>query len=212
MKLTDYTILREGNKSQCPICNKWFSALGLASHFHRKHNPLATQYFKNIGGWNKGLTKHSDERIKEMAEKVSNTLMGKPGHVPNAETKAKTSASMKKAHAEGRAHNIGSSRWNNEPSYPEKFFMTVIENEFEDKNYEREKSFKRFSLDFAWVEKRKCIEIDGEQHQRFEEYKLRDERKDAALISEGWQVLRISWKEMYSNPKHWIQVAKDFIH
>lgn len=34
----------------------------------------------------------------------------------------KISESMKKAHAEGRAWNIGKSRWNNEPSYPEKFF------------------------------------------------------------------------------------------
>lgn len=28
---------------------------------------------------------------------------------------------MKLAHKEHRAHNIGQSRWNNEPSYPEKF-------------------------------------------------------------------------------------------
>ena len=34
---------------------------------------------------------------------------------------------MKRAHAEGRAHNIGTCRWNNEPSYPEQFFMKVIE-------------------------------------------------------------------------------------
>jgi len=69
---------------------------------------------------------------------------------------------MTKAHKEGRAHNIGESRWNNEPSYPERWFMKVIENEFEDKNYTREYPFHRFSLDFAWIEKKKCIEIDGD--------------------------------------------------
>jgi len=46
-------------------------------------------------------------------------------------TKDKMSKAMKKAHAEGRAHNIGTSRWNNEPSWPEQFFMKVIENEFQ---------------------------------------------------------------------------------
>ena len=78
------------------------------------------------------------------------------------EQKKHVSDMMKKAHAEGRAHNIGESRWNNKPSYPEKWFMTVIKNNFEDQNYIREFPFHRFSLDFAWVHKKKCIEIDGE--------------------------------------------------
>lgn len=54
------------------------------------------------------------------------------------ETKKKISASMKKAHAEGRAHNIGECRWNNELSYPEQWFMKVLKNEFgleKDKDY-----------------------------------------------------------------------------
>ena len=51
----------------------------------------------------------------------------------NKETKDKISNSMKIAHNEGRAWNIGKSRWNNEPSYPEIFFMEVINNEFTNK-------------------------------------------------------------------------------
>jgi len=42
--------------------------------------------------------------------------------------------------------------------------MEVIKNEFENKNYERELPFHRFSLDFAWTELKRCIEIDGKQH------------------------------------------------
>ena len=210
MKLTDYEILRKGNKSQCPVCNVWFSFRGLPSHFHRTHNPNAKLPSHKVVAWNKGLTK-SDPRVANLAERVSKTLSGRPGQPMSEAQKKKVSEGMKKAHAEGMAHNIGSSRWNNEPSYPEKFFMKVIENEFEDKNYVRELPFKRFSLDFAWVEKRKCIEIDGEQHERFADYKARDQRKDEALKAEGWQVLRISWKEMYNNPKYWIRVAKEFI-
>lgn len=118
---------------------------------------------------------------------------------------------MKKAHKEGRAHNIGSSRWNNEPSYPEIFFMKVIQNEFNDKNYCREYPFGKYSLDFAWVEKKRCIEIDGEQHERFEEYRKRDEQKDKLLIENNWKVLRIKWKDLYKNTKEIIKAAKDFI-
>ena len=121
------------------------------------------------------------------------------------------SESMKKAHKEGRAWNIGMSRWNNKSSYPEKFFMKVIKNEFDDKNYQREYNVGIYSLDFAWVDKKKVIEIDGAQHQRFEEYKERDKRKDQFLIKEGWKILRIPWKNMYHHPQKEIQRCKNFI-
>ena len=118
---------------------------------------------------------------------------------------------MKKAHKEGRAWNIGKSRWNNKHSYPEEFFIQVINNEFEDKNYVCEYPLETFSLDFAWLEKKKCIEIDGDQHQRFKEYKERDMRKDECIYKNGWKVLRIEWKQMFKDTKTWIKIAKDFI-
>jgi very-short-patch-repair endonuclease len=46
-------------------------------------------------------------------------------------------------------------------SYPEKWFMCVIKNEFKDKNFVREYPFIKYSLDFAWPHKKICIEIDG---------------------------------------------------
>lgn len=124
----------------------------------------------------------------------------------------KVSESMKKAHAEGRAWNIGKSRWNNERSYPEKFFIKVIENEFFDKKYENEYPIGIYSADFCWPHLKKVIEIDGDQHQRFEEYIERDKRKDEFLTSEGYQILRVVWKEMYNNPKEKIKECYEFIH
>lgn len=96
-------------------------------------------------------------------------------------------------------------------SYPEEFFTKVIENEFEDKNYEYNYSFFQYRLDFAWVEKKKCIEIDGQQHQTNPIQAQSDKRKDEKLLENGWQVLRISWKEMFNSPKEWIEKAKQFI-
>jgi very-short-patch-repair endonuclease len=150
---------------------------------------------------------HSEEVKKVLSEKSkANNPMKKKEH------RDKLSEAMKKAHSEGRAHNIGMSRWNNKPSWPETFFMKVIQNEFADKDYRREYPFSKYSLDFVWLEKRKVIEIDGDQHDRFEEQKERDTRKDLLLKEEGFEILRIKWKDMHADPKKWIGVAYDFIH
>ena len=129
----------------------------------------------------------------------------------DASVNAKISESMKTAHKEGRAWNIGKSRWNNEPSWPEQFFIQVINNEFNDKNYTREHPIGVYSIDFAWVEKKLAIEIDGDQHQRFESYRERDARKDKLLADNGWKILRIVWKDMYKDTKKHIKMAKEFI-
>jgi very-short-patch-repair endonuclease len=130
------------------------------------------------------------------------------------EVREKISASMKKAHAEGRAWNIGKSRWNNEHSYPEKWLINVLKNEFgleENKDYQTEFSFHRFSLDFAWPDRKICIEIDGEQHQRFQEQKQRDIEKDKLLKEEGWKELRKSWQDIFNNPKSFIEEVRNII-
>jgi very-short-patch-repair endonuclease len=148
----------------------------------------------------------SEETRKKISIKTTQNNLNRDNLI-----KEKISDSMKKAHAEGRAWNIGKSRWNNEPSYPEKFFMQVIQNEFNDKNYIREYPFGIYSIDFAWPDKKIAIEIDGEQHLRFESYKERDLRKDELLKNNGWLVLRIRWKDMYNDTKRWIKIAKDFV-
>ena len=61
------------------------------------------------------------------------------------------------------------------------------------------------------MHKKKVIEIDGDQHERFEEYKLRDKEKDRLLIENGWQVLQIKWKDMMKDSKYWIKTSKDVI-
>jgi very-short-patch-repair endonuclease len=203
---------------KCKICGKEYSKFGIGNHIWRTHGEGKTHKpNKDKIGWNKGLTKETDERVKRGGETFSKRLKNgeikhsQEGKPLSKEHKKKVSESMKKAHKEGRAWNIGMSRWNNESSYPEEFFMKVIANEFEDKNYINEHPVGIYSLDFAWVHKKKVIEIDGAQHQRFEEYKERDKRKDKFLIKEGWQILRVSWKDISNNTKQEIQKCKDFI-
>lgn len=167
--------------------------------------------------WNKGLTKNEHEAIARGSEAISNSykhgrnkIFWKGKHLPN-EIKEKISRSMKKAHNENRAYNIGMNRSNNKASYPEQFFMKVIENEFSDKEYVREYSFGKYSLDFAWLHKKKCIEIDGDQHYRTIEAINHDKIKDEFIKSNGWKILRIRWRDMFTYPKTYIQLAKNFI-
>lgn len=204
----------------CTECGKEYTKMGIKSHIWRTHgegkNHVAGRKI-NSGSlvWNKGLTNKTDMRVAEISKKVSDTMKERYPHgtqpVISDSIRSKISASMKKAHAEGRAHNIGKSRWNNLQSYPEIFFSTVIQNEFDDKEYKSEYPLGIYSLDFAWPHKKLCIEIDGEQHQRFDEYKERDLRKDKFIETEGWKVLRIVWKDMYIDTKTYISIAKQFI-
>lgn len=139
---------------------------------------------------------------------LSKSLKGK---LLNTDTRNKISESMIKAHSEDRAWNIGKNRQNSKPSYPESFFMRVIENEFSDKKYEREFPMGRYSLDFAWEHKKKAIEIDGEQHERFEDYKNRDKEKDNFCEKQGWEILRIRWIDLFNETKKYIGIAKEYI-
>lgn len=208
-----------GDKYQCPICNKLYTKMGIGYHYWKNHTDAGKKFNPNKGYkdgsitvWNKGLTKDDHPSILQSISKVSKALKGITRNPLSEEHKRKISNSMKKAHKERRAWNIGKSRWNNEPSYPEAFFMKVIDNNFEDKDYIREYPIGIYSVDFAWVSKKLAIEIDGEQHGRFEEYKQRDQKKDKLLINNGWEVLRIKWKDVCNNPKNEIKKAIDFIH
>lgn len=199
----------------CPFCNKKYQSKN-AWCSHKGKCKLNPDYIikPKSEKWKLAVSKPLTENHKK---KIANSMKGNQNgkghsHLHTKEQKQKISASMKKAHAEGRAHNIGECRWNNEPSYPEQWFMKVLKNEFgleKDKDYKTEFPFHRFSLDFAWPEKKVCIEIDGEQHERFQEQKDRDIEKDKLLKEEGWTELRKLWKDIFNSPKVFIEEIKN---
>jgi len=195
---------------RCPHCFRLFCEKGIGTHIWRKHTEEGRAH--RFPAWNKGLTKESDKRMKSISDAMK--LAHKEGrakvyfpswlgrrHKP--ETIVKLSKAMRKAIAEGRG-NI----WKGTPSYPEKFFMKVIENEFKDKAYKFNLRQGRYKIDFAWVDKMKCIEIDGEQH-NFS--KQKDEERDEFLGSKGWNILRIKWIDLFNNTKKWIRIANKFV-
>lgn len=78
-------------------------------------------------------------------------------------------------------------------SYPEKCFQKILEDNGLDKKYliYREYPVFPYFIDFAFVNEKIAVEIDGSQHLE-EDRKKRDEEKDKLLISNGWKVLRIA--------------------
>jgi very-short-patch-repair endonuclease len=91
--------------------------------------------------------------------------------------------------------------------------MEVIKNEFNDQDYIHEFPFYKYSLDFAWPNKKFCIEIDGEQHYRTTEDGLtqhkRDLEKDELLKANGWYEIRIAWSIICLNTKDFISFVKN---
>lgn len=198
------------NKCCCIICGKEFSTMGLSTHILRSHEK--DPRFDSSGnhcnkGQNQFTTGKSKGHSLESRQKIRSSNIGK---THSDITKKIISEKQKIAHKEGRAWNIGMNRWKKQPSYPESFFMKVIENDFIDKNYRREVWFGKFVIDFMWEHKKKAIEIDGKQHENFDQ-KNRDQRKDMFLNQNGIEVLRIKWKDMFNNVDYWVNIAKQFI-
>ena len=170
--------------------------------------------------WNKGKKKDQDSRIAAQAAHLkarydSGDLKShwEGKHLLDS-AKKKLSEAMKKAHREGRAHNIGECRWNKEHSYPEKWWIKVLENEFnlrEDIDYQTEYHYYRFNLDIAFPEEKICIEIDGEQHYTDKAQIIRDKNKDYLLKLDGWKELRIRWLDCYHDPKKYIAKVKKLL-
>jgi very-short-patch-repair endonuclease len=81
-------------------------------------------------------------------------------------------------------------------SYPEKLFVEYIEKKSLNNKYTiiREFSIYPYFVDFAFLNEKLAVEIDGSQH-ILPERKKRDDLKDKLLNEYGWDVLRISENE-----------------
>ena len=206
---------------QCPICKENFSSrkklyehkkllqhkVSTANHKVLLFCPFCNKDFVTKPGYKNHVISCIKNPNRIPRSEIQNF------HKWTNEEKKVISDKMKQLHAEGKAFSWADLSKRKEPSYPEKWFIKVLENEFgfiEGKDYEREKKFYTFSLDFVFPNK-KVIEIDGSQHKRSEYQKDCDRRKDQKLKDDGWLELRLDWSYCYSNPKEVIQKVKEFL-
>lgn len=103
----------------------------------------------------------------------------------------------------------------NKLSYPEKFFIEVLENNEIFKNYHVNYRISKrrlgidcnssYFLDFYFEDKKLDLEIDGKQHD-LDERKSSDDLRDFYLRKNGINVYRIKWKSINSkNGKEYIK-------
>ena len=182
---------------KCKHCENVFETRKLLI----EHNKQLHPQFCNGGGWNRGLTKETNEIVKKRGETLSNNL--KSGKTKNVwvgrhhseETKKKISEIMKQKLANGEIitpyirnhHSKG-------PSYPEQYFMDVFKNA--NINVEYDYHVGLYQLDFANPKTKRYVEIDGDQHYFDKRIVDHDIKRTENLSEKGWVLItRIKWSE-----------------
>ena len=105
-----------------------------------------------------------------------------------------TKAKIRNARLNYMKHHPNNTAWRlSNYSYPEKLFSIFLEKYKYTKSYKiiREYSLFPYFIDFAFVDQKLAIEIDGSQH-LLPDRKLKDLKKDSFLLSKGWKVIRIT--------------------
>jgi len=180
----------------CKFCNKECKNLNSLRNHERLCGSNPTRQSSNLNSrldktpWNKGLTKTTDNRVKQNAKAVSLALMGRP-------SKTIWTDDMRKAKSEWRKQlhkdfpemhpnrRLAGNR--KKMSYPEQVaydYLTQYNIVFE-----HNKKIDKYYPDF--VIGNIVIEIDGAQWHDKEKDKIRD----AILIAQGYKVFRIDSKE-----------------
>jgi len=91
-------------------------------------------------------------------------------------------------------HNGWSSRSKLKPSYAEQYVINLLD-ELKITNITREYKINKWFIDFADIDRKLALEIDGKQHE-LPERKASDQVKDQYLKDNGWTILRIKWKKI----------------
>jgi very-short-patch-repair endonuclease len=109
------------------------------------------------------------------------------------ETKKKISKSMIKYLKENPSKVPYLLNHSKNESYPEKYFNEIFKKEgFNFKRYHR---IHLYELDFALLEKKICVEVDGEQHYVDQRIVNSDIKRTKFLTKKGWDVIRIRWSK-----------------
>ena len=215
----------------CKICNKEMkSMLGLSLHLTYKHkyNGGLVQYYIDYEGFEIPKCHYCNNNAKlEKGIKFRKTCgsvecLEKDFHNKKVDedTRKKISKSMVNAHKNG--NHPGWSFVNedlNKRSYPEKWFIkNVVEKYYLYSKYtiKEKMPFHKYFLDFAILEMKIDIEIDGQQHFRSKEAIEHDKERDDFLIKNGWKVYRLAWLEIKKDYKivehlvNWLNDNKNY--
>lgn len=131
------------------------------------------------------------ERSEETISKIRKASIGRRH---TEETKNKISKARQKYLAENpdkvpyKLNHYSKGR-----SYPEQFWKEIFDNH--GVQYSEQYKIHTYQLDFALVDQKIDIEIDGEQHYLDERIIQSDKRRNKYLEELGWKIIRIRWSD-----------------
>ena len=202
---------------KCPYCPAILeSRRKFQRHVHDNHAVNGTHEYTCkycgtvIKTTHRGIVNH-ELRCNHNPGKIQ-CKQGSRAFTQTPEFRAQCSERMKNRHKLGIAPTF-QSRTKVKHSYPEMWVIGLLYNKYgwtENIEYKTELPFHQYFLDFAWPDKRLCIEIDGELH-RYEDRQKTDAKKDALLCSEGWRVLRVKWGYILKNKDAFVKMVEQFL-
>jgi len=128
-------------------------------------------------------------RNRSQATKLS---LAKTPRTLSQETRDKISVSRKRF-LEENPHMVPYllNHYSKGDSYPEKYFEECLIGS----NFVKKFRVNTYELDFADIERKIDLEIDGGQHTCDPRIVEHDIKRNAFLIEKGWKVIRINWPE-----------------
>ncbi len=199
----------------CTYCGKEFSKYGIKNHIAIVHLGDISRVSHNKGkkrsvpAWNKGLTKKTNAKIAEMSLNTSKTLTGKNKKPHSDETKKKISDARIKFLLENPDKVPYLINHSSKMSYPELVFKNALDTSGID-GWEYNHRNSIYQYDFAFVDKKIDVEIDGGTHLS-EKVKKIDKRRDEFSINNGWIVIRFTAKEVKENVLKCIEQLKPYL-
>lgn len=194
-------------KVLCDICGKECCKIGITQHKWRAHTEDGKKFSPNSGyvkgtrvTWNKGLTAKTNDSLKRASETLTNryksgeltgSMLGKHHSQETKDKLSKIRIDYLTEHPEMVPYKLN--HYSNGKSYPETYWMGILDaNNIE---YTDEHRIGLYSLDFAILDKKIDLEIDGDQHHLDERIAKSDIRRTEYLESLGWRVIRVKWSE-----------------
>lgn len=177
----------------CRKCNLVFETRSkLLEHCHETH-PISSG-----SSWNRGLTKESDERVsryvKTCRERNHYRSFWKGKNISETH-RSKISKSMKRFCKDNPDKVPYVLHHSSKESYPERYFKETFLREGFPK-FEQDKRVSGYFLDFAFLESKKFVEIDGEQHYRDVRIVEHDKARTSDLLKTEWRcICRIRWSK-----------------
>lgn len=207
---SDGTYIRthKDEKCSCQYCGRLYRYYGLKNHEtycidnpNRKQYPVKENHEWNFSkhpgsGWNKGLTKETDERLKKQGEsykegvKNGTIIPWFTGKHWSEEQKQHFSEKTTKYYLEHPDKIPYKLYHSSNISYPEQYFIDVFKKENIDLKYHLQVGL--YELDFYNEKQKVYVEIDGDTHKQKRVQEI-DRRKDEYLNSLGWKGMRIDW-------------------